>query len=396
MKTVALFVDAYRELNSKKLFWITMMLSGLVVLIFAAVGLNERGLVLLWFTLPMEGFNSETFPPALLYKLIFLNFGVKFWLTTIATILALITTAGMIPDFISGGSIELMLSKPVSRTRLYLTKFACGLIFVTLQVAVFAIASLLVIGIRGGAREFGILLAIPIVVLFYSYLFSMCMLIGLVTKSTLAALLLTGLIWGGLTVLHWTDAMMLNIRVNSEQRVQQMDERIETLEQELVTLKAAQNGDAPEENQPDADAEPKGSIDRITQVFKPGRSDGRMGATERASRIATAETEIENLTEQKQSTLKGVETLGLWHKGVYGVKTVLPKTGETLALLERNLVTLDDLGQILDSQNAREDPQLQAELEYRKRPLWWIIGTSLAFEAFILAIGAWIFSRRDF
>jgi hypothetical protein len=32
----------------------------------------------------------------------------------------------------------------------------------------------------------------------------------------------------------------------------------------------------------------------------------------------------------------------------------------------------------------------------RDRSLWWVVGTSLLFEAFILGIGAWIFSRRDF
>lgn len=34
--------------------------------------------------------------------------------------------------------------------------------------------------------------------------------------------------------------------------------------------------------------------------------------------------------------------------------------------------------------------------ELRDRSIWWVIGTSLIFEAFILALGSWIFSRRDF
>jgi hypothetical protein len=29
-------------------------------------------------------------------------------------------------------------------------------------------------------------------------------------------------------------------------------------------------------------------------------------------------------------------------------------------------------------------------------PAWWVIGTSIAFEAVVLAIAAWILSRRDF
>jgi len=57
-QTWAVLVDAYRELNAKKLFWITMGLSLLVVLAFAAVGINEKGMSILWWTMEIEAFNS--------------------------------------------------------------------------------------------------------------------------------------------------------------------------------------------------------------------------------------------------------------------------------------------------------------------------------------------------
>ncbi len=41
-QTWGLLVDAYRELNSKKLFWVVLMLSGLVVLAFAAWASTRR------------------------------------------------------------------------------------------------------------------------------------------------------------------------------------------------------------------------------------------------------------------------------------------------------------------------------------------------------------------
>ena len=34
--------------------------------------------------------------------------------------------------------------------------------------------------------------------------------------------------------------------------------------------------------------------------------------------------------------------------------------------------------------------------EMRSRSPWTILGSSLAFEAVILALGAWVFRRRDF
>src|SRR5262245_32088070 len=119
MQTIAIFRDAYRELNSKKLFWLVLLLSGIVVASFAAVGVNDRWLVVLFWTLDSSIFNSRLFPPAVFYKLLFANLGIGFWLAWLATILALVSTAGIFPDFISSGSIELVLSRPLGRLRLF-------------------------------------------------------------------------------------------------------------------------------------------------------------------------------------------------------------------------------------------------------------------------------------
>src|SRR5439155_22018452 len=116
-----------------------------------------------------------------LYKILFSEFGIKWWLSFIATILALISTASIFPDFITGGSIDLYLSKPIGRLRLFLTKYATGLLFVALQVLVFSLASFVVIGVRGKSWEPGIFLAVPLVVSFFSYIYCVCVLIGIVT-----------------------------------------------------------------------------------------------------------------------------------------------------------------------------------------------------------------------
>ena len=157
-QTTAMLVDAYRELNAKKLFWITLVLSGLCVVVFGITGINEEGITALWFTLPIP-VNSNIISPELFYKTAFLNLGIGIWLTWIATVLALVSTAGIFPTLLTGGQIETMLSKPISRTRLFLTKFITGLLFVGLQVSLFCIASILVIGLRGGTWMPEILLA---------------------------------------------------------------------------------------------------------------------------------------------------------------------------------------------------------------------------------------------
>ena len=172
-QTAAIFLDAYRNLNSKKLFWVTLVISAIVVVAFACVGINDQGLKILAWQIDTV-VNAKTMPPATFYKQIFVVGGVNLWLAWLAAILALISTAGIFPDLISSGVIDLFVSKPIGRLRLFLTEYVAGLLFVTLQVTIFSAASFLVIGLRGGVWEPGLFVAVPVVVCFFSYLFSVC------------------------------------------------------------------------------------------------------------------------------------------------------------------------------------------------------------------------------
>ena len=234
-QTIALFVDAYRELNARKLFWISLALSGLVVLAFAAVGVKENALTILWFQLDLP-LGQMGVTPEVFYKMLFLQLGIAFWLSWLVTILALVTTAGIIPEFISSGSIDLALSKPIGRVRLFLTKYATGLLFVGLQVTVFTLASFLVLGLRAGAWEPSLLLAIPVVVIFFSYLYAICVLIGLLTRSTMAALLLTLLVWFVFFALNSADALLLTFKHAKQAQVESVQRNVDRDEQRLAAM----------------------------------------------------------------------------------------------------------------------------------------------------------------
>ena len=143
IQTLALLNAAYRELNARKLFWVTMVLSLLIVGVFAILGINERGITILWWEFESEFFNTFFFPREVFYKVLFANFGVNWWLAWLATMLALVSTASIVPDMISDGAIDNLLSKPIGRSRLFLTRYCTGLLFVTVQVSVFSIASFL-------------------------------------------------------------------------------------------------------------------------------------------------------------------------------------------------------------------------------------------------------------
>lgn len=385
-QTIALFIDAYRELNAKKLFWITMMLSGLVVLVYAAVGINEKGIFFLWFKIPTPvPVDSTTLPPSILYKQLFLSLGIKIWLAWVATILALVSTAGIIPEMISGGSIEMLLSKPISRTRLFLTKYATGLLFAGLQVTAFTFASFLVIGIRGGVWEPGLFLAIPLVVIFFSYLYCVCSLLGVLTKSTIASLLLTILLWCCLFILNTGDAALMAIRVQYEARRDAYTSTIDKSRTAATKILVARH-----EN--DNDPLPDGYV---------ATDDDMLAVTPWISRAF----------ENRDEAVDTLDKLRPWTKMIYAAKTTVPKTGETINLLERWLISMADLQEMAKADEDRQETkvnqdsgdveldqsevQIRAQEAIRSRPVWWVMGTSLVFEGVIVGIAVIIFARRD-
>lgn len=402
-QTLALFIDAYRELNAKKLFWITLLLSLVFAGAIAALGINENGITILWFELDFP-FNTTVMTEETYYKLIFINFGLGLWLAWIAAILALVSTAQIFPDFISGGSIELTLSKPIGRTRLFFTKYLTGLFFVGLQVTAFSLACFLVIGLRGNTWEPGLFLAVPLVVLFFSYLFSVCALLGLITKSTIAALLLTLLFWFVIFLANSADALTLGVLTTNEVRAESLAAQIERVEDQLDQRRQQLEAVRAEI---DTAEEPRPSSIEEAETLE--------------GRIAAGERFLDSLALQLNDAESDADNWRPWHQGVFAVKTILPKTGETIALLERWLIDLADL----DPQNFNPsqpnstnddaallfgegnvpndtDPNLsnstneRVNQKIRERSVFWVIGTSLIFELIVLAIAAVYFKRKDF
>ncbi len=391
-QTLALFVDAYRELNAKKMFWLVMILSGLVVAVFAAVGINERGIQILFWTLDTEFLSTKAMTKEFFYKqVLFVGLGIGFWLTWVAAILALVSTSGMIPDFVSGGAIELTLSKPIGRARLFLTKYVTGLVFVALQVAVFSVACVLVFGLRANYWEPRILLAIPIVVLFYSYLYSVCALVGLLSRSALTALLVTVLFWFVVFLFNAADAGLLSEKLRHEQMAIQRETRVEAIDTQIGLLKDRQANETTDDGR---DA-------------MQGRIDRRVGDRDQEA-------------EKAASARNAMNAWGAWHHRVYMAKTILPKTGETTSLLGRYLISAEEEQEHLEAaqdlvedrdqpderepdevppvnrRDAERDSAQDMQTEFRERSLWWIIGTSLIFEFVVLGIATFIFARRDF
>ena len=195
---IAMLIDTWRELTSRFLFWIVLAISAFIVLLLTSVGFDETGISLWWGLSHSEHdlLRRGTRNLDVVYRAFFSDVLVGFWLTYAATFLGLISTASVFPDFLSGGGVDMLLAKPRRRASIFMAKFVASLLFAAVPVTLVCLGVLLSMRMALGVWEFEILYALPYVLLFYSSLFAVCVLVGTVTRSALASLLLTVVIWG--------------------------------------------------------------------------------------------------------------------------------------------------------------------------------------------------------
>jgi ABC-type transport system involved in multi-copper enzyme maturation permease subunit len=207
IQAYTILLDSLRMLRASKLFWVSLWISALVAVIYGSIGFTPRGMSvgfgLFHFDMPLirEGSKeAEAF-----YLLIFTDLIARFWLGWFSLVLAIISTCSIFPQFLQSGSIELALSKPVSRLRLFLLKYLGGLLFVAVQTTLFCIVAFVAIGLRLEEWSISIFWAVPIITFAFSLIYCVGVLIGVLTRSTVFALLGALLFWSMTLVAQWTE-----------------------------------------------------------------------------------------------------------------------------------------------------------------------------------------------
>ncbi len=316
-QTWAIFLGAYRNLNSKKLFWLVLILSGLVAAAFACIGINETGLKLAFWQIDNDVINLKQMPPDQFYKTMFAQVGIGIWLSWLATILAIISTAGIFPDLMTSGSIDLFVSKPIGRLRLFVTEYAAGLLFVTLQVTIFSAACFLVIGLRGGAWEPALFLAVPIMVCFFSYLFSISAFLGVVTRSTVAALLLTLLFWFFVWAVGTAENTLLIFKTMQERGV------------DFAAVQAESNGNKP--NAPDKKEKQAESsaVEKPNAPDKKGPAGGIAGGRETATGRGRTTKRLPGARHRTPHHVRSQNGAAEDKRNHYAFRPIIDQTGQT-------------------------------------------------------------------
>lgn len=108
---------------------------------------------------------------------------------------AVLVTAPIIPNMLASGSLNLLLSKPIARSLLFLAKFVGGCSFVFINVFYLVAGICLILGLRFQMWKPQLLWAIPIFLFSFAIFYSVSAVSGLIWRSTVLAIAMTVMFW---------------------------------------------------------------------------------------------------------------------------------------------------------------------------------------------------------
>jgi ABC-type transport system involved in multi-copper enzyme maturation permease subunit len=234
---LTILLDSFRLLQARKLFWVALVISGLVALCYASIGFTGTGMSVMFGLHEVANplIRKGTAEAEAFYLLLFTDVIVRFWLAWFAVVLALVSSASIFPEFLREGAVELLLSKPIGRLRLFVWKYLGSLLFVAVQVLLFAVIAFVAIGVRLGEWNWSVFWSVPLVTFVFSLVYCVAVLIGVVGRSTLFALLGALLFWGGTLLVQWSEDVLYKFAYMMPQIGVQVDLRTGAVAENTAT-----------------------------------------------------------------------------------------------------------------------------------------------------------------
>ncbi|MBZ0177723.1 MAG: ABC transporter permease subunit [Melioribacteraceae bacterium] len=109
--------------------------------------------------------------------------------------LSIFSVSSLIPNMLEKGNIDLLLSKPVARYQIIIGKFLGGTLVVFINIAYLVIGMWILFGIKFGIWETAFLYSIPMITFTFAVLYSLIIIVGILTKSSILAMMLSYIIF---------------------------------------------------------------------------------------------------------------------------------------------------------------------------------------------------------
>lgn len=113
----------------------------------------------------------------------------------VGVFVAVLVTASIIPQMFDAGALNLLLSKPISRSLLFLFKFLGGCAFILIAATILFTGLWLILGVRLDIWSHKLLLYIPIYLFLFSIYYVVSAFSGLVWRSTVVAVAVSIAFW---------------------------------------------------------------------------------------------------------------------------------------------------------------------------------------------------------
>jgi ABC-type transport system involved in multi-copper enzyme maturation permease subunit len=114
----------------------------------------------------------------------------------VAILVGIVVTSFFVPNMLRKGTLDLFISKPISRATLLIYKYVGGLTFM-LATTTFTVGGVwLAVGLSTGIWSLGFVWVIPAMVFYFAILYAVSTLIALLTRSPILAILVTCVAWG--------------------------------------------------------------------------------------------------------------------------------------------------------------------------------------------------------
>jgi ABC-2 type transport system permease protein len=187
--TIALIRDTFREALARKIFWGLFGLSTLMIVFF---------LFLLNIDIVQGAMATVTLFGKTVNRVGDLDKWVRGTYATIATFLytwgmflAVFASAGLVPSVLEPGRIELLLSKPVSRTHILLGRYAGNVLVISCNVIYLVVGVWTILGIKTGIWSSTFLLSILTTIFVFAVLLTVVVLVGVMFESAALATMVT-------------------------------------------------------------------------------------------------------------------------------------------------------------------------------------------------------------
>jgi len=110
-------------------------------------------------------------------------------LSGLCLLLSIFSCSSFIPSMLEKGNIDLLLSKPVSRTELLLGKYIGGLLVVFINILILILGVWFIIGVKFGYWNFAFLYSSLLITFTFAVLYSIIVLLGVITQGSMSGMM---------------------------------------------------------------------------------------------------------------------------------------------------------------------------------------------------------------